>query len=335
MVKFENVSVVYEAKGQKTRAVDHVSLEIRQGEIFGIVGLSGAGKSTLLRTINGLEKPTEGRVLVRGQDVDSLAPRELRNLRFKTGMIFQGFNLAASKTVYQNISFVLKAAGRRGDQIKERVEELLNLVGLSDKRDQYPSRLSGGQKQRVGIARALANDADLLLCDEATSALDPETTASILDLLKRLNRELGLTVILITHELDVVKQITNRVALMDRGRVEESGDTYEIFARPKSEFAVRFVESDRRFKIPGEVLENRKGTIVRLQYLDSGQAAEPLLFEAAGQCKVRPNILHGRIDYINHKPMGILYVELEGAQNAVDDTVKLLGSQGVDTEVIA
>ena len=233
MIELKNVTKTFGAKGRDVHAVRDVSLQVQDGEIFGIIGFSGAGKSTLVRCINLLERPTSGSVLIDGTDITKLPERELREVRKKIGMIFQHFNLMRSRTVYGNIDFPLKKSGLSREERDRKIRSLLELVGLSDKVDAYPSQLSGGQKQRVAIARALANDPRVLLCDEATSALDPQTTQSILKLLNEVNRKLGITIIIITHQMDVVKDICDRVAVMEEGRVVEEGSTIDVFDHPR------------------------------------------------------------------------------------------------------
>ena len=233
MISFNNVSKVYESGGQSVHAVEDVTLSVEKGEIFGIIGFSGAGKSTLLRLVNMLERPTAGTISIDDKDITSLSTKELRKLRQRIGMIFQSFNLFNSRTVFGNIAYPLKLAKVPKNEIKERVNELLKFVGLEDKANNYPEQLSGGQKQRVGIARALATSPDILICDEATSALDPETTTEILNLLKKVNREYNLTILLITHEMHVVKEICHRVAVMEKGKVIEEGKLFDVFTQPK------------------------------------------------------------------------------------------------------
>lgn len=233
MISFNNVSKVYESGGQSVHAVEDVTLSVEKGEIFGIIGFSGAGKSTLLRLVNMLERPTAGTISIDDKDITSLSTKELRKLRQRIGMIFQSFNLFNSRTVFGNIAYPLKLAKVPKNEIKERVNELLKFVGLEDKANNYPEQLSGGQKQRVGIARALATSPDILICDEATSALDPETTTEILNLLKKVNREYNLTILLITHEMHVVKEICHRVAVMENGKVIEEGKLFDVFTQPK------------------------------------------------------------------------------------------------------
>ncbi len=313
MIEFKNVSVEFSEKKRKIRAVDNVSFSVPQGSVFGIVGGSGAGKSTLLRTVNGLQSVSAGSVITDGKNVSALKNSELRELRKNIGMIFQHFNLAESKTVFGNISFVLESSGLDKAAISARIDELLDFVNLSDKRDAYPARLSGGQKQRVAIARALANNTKILLCDEPTSALDAETTASVLELLKKVNRELGVTIVIITHELDVVKSICTEVAVMNGGRLEEVGDVYKTFTNPKTEFTRQLIEHTRDFTIPENILKSLDGEVVKLTYLGE-RATEAVLSDTAAEFGVRYNILHGKIEYIGEKPLGILYVNLIGGE---------------------
>lgn len=333
MIKFENVSVIFSEKKKKIRAVDGVSLTIPQGSVFGIVGGSGAGKSTLLRTVNGLQSVSEGSVFTDGKDVGRLTGRELRELRKNIGMIFQHFNLAESKTVFENISFVLENSGLDKAAIAARVEELLDFVKLSDKRDAYPARLSGGQKQRVAIARALAGNTKILLCDEPTSALDAETTASVLELLKEVNKKLGVTIVIITHELDVVKNICTDVAVMNGGRLEETGDVYEVFTKPQREFTRQLIEHTRDFTIPKKFTDSFHGDILKLTYLGEN-AAEPVLSDTAAEYGVRYNILHGKIEYIGEKPLGILYVGLVGDDAARERAKRALAEKIKNTEAV-
>lgn len=266
MIKIRNLSKVYKTKNGQVTGVDNVSLTIQEGDIFGIVGYSGAGKSSLLRCINLLERPTSGNVTVNGTDLTSLKSKNLRIARLKIGMIFQHFYLISQKTVFENIEFALKAAKIPSKDMNDRVEALLDMVGLADKRDVFPSQLSGGQKQRVGIARALANNPSVLLCDEATSALDPTTTKSILNLLKKINKELNITIVLITHEMDVVKEICNRMAIMQDGRVIEEGPVYDIFANPQEELTKEFIESVVSYDLPAAIFKKCEGTIIKVTF---------------------------------------------------------------------
>ena len=259
MIQIQNVSKVYKTKERVVTGVDNVSLDINTGEIFGIVGYSGAGKSSLIRCLNLLEKPTSGTILVDGLNLMKLRGNNLRQARLKIGMIFQHFYLISQKTVYENIAFALRAAKTPANKISDRVTELLEMVGLSDKRDVYPAQLSGGQKQRVGIARALANNPSVLLCDEATSALDPNTTLSILRLLKKINKELQITIVLITHEMNVVKEICDRMAIMQDGKVIEEGQVYDIFSDPQEELTKEFISSVVSFDVPAMILSKCTG----------------------------------------------------------------------------
>lgn len=333
LIQIKNVSVSFTAKGQTINAVKNVSFDINEGEIFGIIGSSGAGKSTLVRTFNRLAEPTSGDIYVNGQNIRYLSAASLQHFRFQVGMIFQNFNLASSKTVYENIAFVLKAAGKKGEQVRHRVMELLKLVDLSDKVNAYPSELSGGQKQRVGIARALANNAKILLCDEATSALDPQTTTSILELLKKLNQEFKLTIVLITHEIDVVKKICHRVAVMSQGEIVELNNTFDMFAAPQKSFTQSFLNIDESTNLPEVVKNNVKGKLFRLRYI-SENATQPVLFESAKNTDVTFNILHGFIEYFNDKALGTLVVELNGKPDNIQALIKLLKDNAVIIEDI-
>lgn len=312
MIQFKDVSVRFDDGKVPLQAVKNVSFEIQDGDIFGIAGGSGAGKSTLLRTINQLQKTTSGSVVVNGKEVNGLKHKELHLLRRDIGMIFQHFNLAESKTVYQNIAFSLEDAGWKKNDIEKRVDELLDFVKISDKKDVYPAKLSGGQKQRVAIARALANNTKILLCDEPTSALDAETTNSVLKLLREVNQKLGVTIVIITHELDVIKSICNKVAVMNNGQVVELGDVYDVFTNPTQEFTKELLSHGQNFKLPEEVVENVKGDIYKLTYKGDG-ATESILSEVTAANNVKFNILHGKIEYISSKPLGILFVNFEGS----------------------
>lgn len=333
MVEFKNVSVEFTQNNKKITAVRNVSFRVEKGDIFGIVGGSGAGKSTLLRTINLLQSVSQGDVLVNGSSVVKYKGSQLRELRKNIGMIFQHFNLAENKTVSQNIAFALKTAGWKREQIEKRVNELLDFVKLSDKADSYPSKLSGGQKQRVAIARALANNTDILLCDEPTSALDAETTASVLELLREANEKLGVNIIIITHELDVVKSICNKTAVMSDGEVVEIGEVYKVFTAPESDFTKQLIAHTQNFEIPPEIRNTISGSVIKLTYLGE-KAAEPVLSKTAADYNVRYNILHGRIEYIGSKPLGILYVNITGEASDVAQAVSKLRESVYSTEVI-
>ncbi|WP_053366317.1 methionine ABC transporter ATP-binding protein [Bacillus sp. FJAT-27245] len=333
MIAIDKVVKVYKTRKGTVTGVDNVSLKIKKGEIFGIVGYSGAGKSSLIRCLNLLEKPTSGEITIDGVKLTSLPDKQLREARQKIGMIFQHFYLVSSKTVFENIAFALKAAGKNKSEIEKRVTELLELVGLTDKRDVYPAQLSGGQKQRVGIARALANDPNVLLCDEATSALDPSTTKSILSLLKKINRELGLTIVLITHEMDVVKEICDRIAVMQDGKIIEEGPVYEVFANPRQPLTKAFINSVLHFELPEHLLARREGTVIKITF--KGNAAEEaIVSDVLQQFKVKGNILHGKIEYIQSIPLGIFIMEMTGEQTEIDKAISYLIDRTNNVEVI-
>lgn len=334
MLEFQNITKIYKSKGKEVVGVDNVSLKVNKGDIFGIVGYSGAGKSSLLRCVNLLERPTSGKVLVNGIDLTELSSKDLRTARLKIGMIFQHFYLVSQKTVGENIAFALRAAKLPKNRIDARVDELLDMVGLTDKRDVYPGQLSGGQKQRVGIARALANNPSILLCDEATSALDPKTTLSILRLLKDINRKLGITIVLITHEMDVVKEICNRMAIMQDGRVIEEGEVYDIFASPQAPLTQEFISSVVSFEIPPAILKDVRGEIIKILFKGS-VAGEGVIADTMQRFDVKGNFLHGTIEYIQDRPLGIFLMELQGDSQAVKDAKSYMEERGAMVEVIS
>ncbi|MFJ9463325.1 methionine ABC transporter ATP-binding protein [Viridibacillus arvi] len=333
MLEIQNLTKVYKTKKGTVTGVDNVSLTIDKGEVFGIVGYSGAGKSSLLRCINLLERPTSGSIIVNGQDLTKLKGEQLRKARLKIGMIFQHFYLISQKTVGENIEFALKAAATPPKQIKARVKELLEMVGLSEKIDVYPAQLSGGQKQRVGIARALANNPSVLLCDEATSALDPKTTVSILRLLKKINRELNITIILITHEMDVVKEICDRMVIMQDGRVIEEGEVYDVFANPIEPLTQEFISSVVSFELPPTILKGVTGEIVKVLF-KGDVAGEGVISDMIQNFEVRGNFLHGTIEYIQEKPLGIFLMELQGQPDNVGRAISYMEGRGAFVEVI-
>lgn len=333
MIEIRDLEKIYQVKNKVVVGVDKVSLHVKKGEIYGIVGYSGAGKSTLLRCMNILERPTAGEVLIDGVNLLSLSQKELRVARQSIGMIFQGFYLIASKTVFENIAFALEAAGLGKTAQKERVLELLALVGLSDKMDNYPAQLSGGQKQRVGIARALANNPKVLLCDEATSALDPSTTKSILLLLKKINEELGITIVIITHEMEVVKEICHRCAVMQEGRIIEEGDVYNIFANPTKTLTKDFIQTVLQFTLPEKLLESCKGTLVKLQFRGN-LASEAIVSDMLQTHEVSGNILHGKVEYIRDAPLGIFIMELTGETVEVEKAIAYLKNRVKQVEVV-
>jgi len=317
VIQFQRLHKSYSVAGREVVALHPLDLEIRAGEVFGIIGHSGAGKSTLIRLINRLEEASGGRLLVDGEDATALDRDGLRALRRRIGMIFQHFNLLSSRTVAGNVAFPLELAGTARAEIDARVAELLDTVGLRAHADKYPAQLSGGQKQRVGIARALATGPRILLCDEATSALDPQTTASVLALLAKINRELGLTIVLITHEMDVIRRVCDRVAVLDAGYLVESGPVTEVFLHPQHPTTRRFV-SEAEHVDEGELhkdFDAVAGRIVRLTFL-GGDTYQPLLGRIARDTGVDYNILSGRIDRIKDTPYGQLTIALSGGDVA-------------------
>lgn len=334
MIKITNLRKVYHTGGGQVVALDGVSLHVKKGEIFGIIGLSGAGKSTLVRCINMLERPTSGTVEIDGVDMGSLSPRELRVARREIGMIFQHFNLLWSRTVYGNVAFPLEIAGYPEKKIRERVMELLDLVELTDKVDAYPSQLSGGQKQRVGIARALANNPKVLLCDEATSALDPQTTQSILQLLKDINEKFNLTIVIITHEMNVIKEICDTVTVIENARIVETGPVVEVFTRPKTATARRFINTVINIDVPKVVLkQNNGGQLVRITFLGE-IASQPVLSNLVSEFNLRTNILYGNIDHIKDQIVGTLTVQLLGHPEDIQKGIAYLRNLNLEVEVI-
>ncbi|WP_294407197.1 methionine ABC transporter ATP-binding protein [uncultured Clostridium sp.] len=334
MIELKNISVDFEDKGKTVHAVDNVSLKINKGEVFGIVGLSGAGKSTLVRVINLLQKPTKGEVIIDGVDITKLSSGELRKKRLKIGMIFQHFNLINGKTIYQNIEFVLKANNYPKEKRKERIEELLELVNLLDKKDAYPSNLSGGQKQRVGIARAIANDPEILLCDEATSALDLENTDEVLKLLQNIKEHTDITIVFITHEMDVAKKLFDRAAVMSNGKIVEINDIYSIFSNPKHEVTKSLINRNSNIELPRELFSQLKdGEILKIGY-KGDESLNPVISNATKKFNVDISIIHGKIDYIAGKPIGNLIVHITGEKDEINRAKKYIEGNVVDTERI-
>ena len=342
MIRLEHISKRFEAGKQTVDAIKDVSLCIEKGTIAGIIGFSGAGKSTLARCINLLERPTEGKVVVGDAELTALNEKQLREKRKKIGMIFQHFNLFASRTVYGNVAYPLRGSGRSRKEIDRKVRSLLDLVGLKDKADAYPSQLSGGQKQRVAIARALANDPEVLLSDEATSALDPETTRSILRLLKEVNRTLGITIVVITHEMQVVKEICHQVYVMEDGRVVEQGDVFQIFASPQQAITRRFVDSASNLSHIQELLDdparpiklNPGDYLLRLNYLKRS-TSEALISTLSRHFELDINILFGNIELIDGNPLGGLVVIAGGGHDKVTAATGYLSQRNVLVEVIS
>ncbi|MED0701495.1 MAG: methionine ABC transporter ATP-binding protein [Bacillaceae bacterium] len=339
MISLNGVTKIYHTNHSQVKAVDQVDLQIQNGEIFGIIGYSGAGKSTLIRLLNGLEKPTNGTVEVAGKRIDQIKGKELRSARKEISMIFQHFNLLWSRTVRENIAFPLEIAGMKKSDRLKRVDELIKLVGLEGKEDAYPSQLSGGQKQRVGIARALANNPKVLLCDEATSALDPQTTDSILDLLVDINKRLGLTIVLITHEMHVIRKICHRVAVMENGKIVEHGDVLTVFRNPKANITKRFVkqvtEPDETMETIDYLLEKYKhGKVVKLTFVGD-RAEQPMISKIIKEFDVEVNILQGKISQTQSGSYGTLIIHFDGDETTVEQAIEFIRNQQVELEVIA
>ena len=326
IIELRKVSVDFREGKQTFHAVKEVSLSVEKGEVFGIVGFSGAGKSTLVRTINLLQRPTSGQVLLDGEDITGASGSRLRAIRRRIGFIFQGFNLITNRTVGENINFALKAGGWPTEDRARRIEELLGIVDLKEKVDSYPSSLSGGQKQRISIARALANDPEILLCDEATSALDLETTQEILSVIKRINKDLGITIVFITHELDVAKAIFDHVAVMEQGNLIEQGDTFDVFSAPQHATTRSLVERYLGIELPSEtVAVLPQGTLLEVRY-KGDEAYEPLISRVSGEYGTTVNVLHGKIEYFGSRAIGILIILLSGDESAVRAAVADLRS---------
>ncbi len=342
MITITNVSKTYQSKNGQINALKGVDLKVDKGQIFGIIGQSGAGKSTLIRCINMLEVPTKGNIIVDNQDMTTLKAKDLRRARQKIGMIFQHFNLLTSRTIFDNIAYPLEIQGVDTQTIKQKVLPLLELVGLSDRANYYPSQLSGGQKQRVGIARALASDPKVLLCDEATSALDPQTTASILQLLKDINQKFGLTIVLITHEMNVIKQICDKVAVIEDGLIVEQGDVLEIFTNPKTKTAHEFISTITNHDLPAnlssKLLPYDKNSladnlIVRLSFIGDS-ATQPVISSAIKLFNVDVSIIYGNIDTIKNTPYGTLIAEITGDAGKIQEAIAHLIEQQLQVEVL-
>lgn len=345
MIKLDHITQTYKTpEGREFKALDDVSIEIRPGEIFGIIGRSGAGKSTLVRCINLLNRPSEGTVTVDGKNLTELSEDELRESRRSIGMIFQHFNLLSSRTVYDNVALPLELVGTPKNVIREKVEPLLKLVGLTEHAHKYPSQLSGGQKQRVGIARALTNDPKVLLSDEATSALDPETTVATLALLKRINKELGLTIVMITHEMQVVKQICERVVVMNYGKIVEQGKVVDIFMSPQHETTKALIGNVMARDMPASILdrfrkarENHPNSdavyLLRLAF-SGNEVTRPVISECSRRFNLDFNILRGTVDDVQGQTLGSLTVLIEAENSVFIEAVNFLRENGVVVEEI-
>lgn len=341
LIQLEHITKTFKTKDGDVQAVKDVSLKIEEGQIYGIIGFSGAGKSTLVRCINLLERPESGKVLFDQKDLLSLSSKELREERQKMGMIFQHFNLMKSRTVFENIAFPLRHMKMDKEAIHKRVNELLELIDLVERKDSYPSQLSGGQKQRVAIARALASNPKVLLCDEATSALDPHTTRSILQLIKKINRELNLTVIMITHEMAVVKEVCDRVAVMENGRVVEEGDIVSVFSNPQKTVTKNFINTTNNLSKIDELIEqehplvqlNENQQLVKLQY-QSGKTAEALISKVSREYHVDCSIIFGNVEIIQQTPIGILVTVFTGEYEDIKQALNMCRENGVSVEVM-
>ena len=341
MIELKHIVKEFNDSGRDVHAVNDVSLTIDDGDIFGIIGFSGAGKSTLVRCINLLGRPTSGEVIIDGRDITALSQKELREARKKIGMIFQHFNLMPSRTVAGNVAFPLKNSGLSKQEINAKVKKLLDMVEIGDKEDAYPSQLSGGQKQRVAIARALANDPKILLCDEATSALDPQTTHSILELLKRLNKELGITIVVITHEMDVVKTICNKVAVMEHGRVVETGDILKVFTEPEADITRAFIRSTSNLskaedflKADNPVTRIKPGELMaRLNY-NNVRVSQPIISTAILKFQVYMNIVFADVEIVGDSNIGGTVAIFSGEKENISRALDYFKSVNVDVEVI-
>ncbi len=340
MIEIKGVNKVFYQGEREIKALDDINLSISEGCIYGVIGSSGAGKSTLIRCVNLLERPTQGSVRVDGTELNALSNKELTLARRKIGMIFQHFNLLSSRTVFDNVGLPLELAGVSKQAIKEKVDSLLELVGLAEKKDSYPANLSGGQKQRVAIARALASDPKVLLCDEATSALDPATTQSILDLLRKINKEFNLTILLITHEMAVVKSICSDVAIIGGGKLVEQGPVGDIFAHPKTELARQFIRSTLDLSIPEDYLARLSSTpteksypLVRLEFTGASVDA-PIISQVAREFNLDISILSSNMDYVGGIKFGLMLAEFFGTEDATEQAITFLKKSKIEVEVL-
>ena len=341
IIELKNITKVFSQNGKKFIAIKDVSVSIENGEIFGVIGFSGAGKSTLVRAINLLGRPTSGTVTVRGKNFLELSNKELREERKKIGMIFQHFNLMPSRNVFDNVAFPLKYSCLSKKLISEKVHQLLELVEIDEKAKNYPDQLSGGQKQSVAIARVLANDPDILLCDEATSALDPTTTRSILKLLKKLNKELNLTIVIITHQMEVIKDICQHVAVMENGVIVEQNSVFNIFANPHSEVTKRFTRAtsnltkiDQMIAEDSPVIHLQHGEkLVRFSYVKK-DVSEPLISATSRLYDITMNIIFAEIDFVQDSPIGGTIAIVSGEQTAIERGLEHIRFEGVGVEIL-
>lgn len=338
IISFENLSKRYEKKGQTFVALDNVTFKVNKGDVYGLIGFSGAGKSTLLRMVNALETPTEGKVFVKGVDLTSLKESKLREVRKDIGMIFQEFNLLETKTVFDNIAIPLVLRHESKQKIKSRVEELLKFVGLEDKSKALPGELSGGQKQRVGIARALATEPEILLCDEATSALDPDTTESILNLLARVNKELNVTILFVTHTIRVVQKLCNKVAILEHGKLVENGSVIDIFSKPKSTIAKRFVETVIPSKIPESIVAELKKyeanyKVIRI-FFHAEHATDDVIWQINAELGVHTNVMFASVTELQGRVLSIITLQLTGNEEDFKKVEDYINSHGIAFEEV-
>lgn len=338
IISFENLSKRYEKKGQTFVALDNVTFKVNKGDVYGLIGFSGAGKSTLLRMVNALETPTEGKVFVKGVDLTSLKESKLREIRKDIGMIFQEFNLLETKTVFDNIAIPLVLRHDNKQKIKARVEELLKFVGLEDKAKALPGELSGGQKQRVGIARALATEPEILLCDEATSALDPDTTESILNLLARVNKELNVTILFVTHTIRVVQKLCNKVAILEHGKLVENGSVIDIFSKPKSTIAKRFVETVIPSKIPESIVAELKKyeanyKVIRI-FFHAEHATDDVIWQINAKLGVHTNVMFASVTELQGRVLSIITMQLTGNEEDFKKVEDYINSHGIAFEEV-
>ncbi len=338
MIWIQNVSKTFSGRAGDVEALKNVSIRVEDGDIFGVIGFSGAGKSTLIRTVNLLERPGAGKVLINGTDVTALPKRKLREIRKNIGMVFQQFNLLNSKTVWQNIAIPLILEKKPKAEIEKRVEELLRFVELEDKKNTYAENLSGGQKQRVGIARALATSPSILLCDEATSALDPKTTESILALLKKINRDLGVTILLITHQMNVIKEICNRVAVMENGEIVEQGNVLDVFSNPKREITKGFVKTVIDDTVPASIRDavrndGKGGEVLRLKFTGKS-ARDSLLSRVDKNFDVETTILFATVNELQGTVLSILVVRLTGPDGEIEKAERQIRESGAEVRKV-
>ena len=338
IINISALNKTFKSKDSSYKALDNISLSINKGDIYGLIGFSGAGKSTLLRMINALEIPDSGKIEIDGQDIVGLSDRKLRSIRKQIGMVFQEFNLLESKSVYENIAIALKINRFDKKQIHNRVTELLKFVGLEGKEKSFPDELSGGQKQRVGIARALANHPNILLCDEATSALDPDTTESILDLLNKVNKEYGITIIFVTHTIRVIQKLCNKVAILENGKLVENGNVIDIFSNPKSAIASRFVESVIPSKIPSGIvneLKEYKGSyrLIRI-FFHAENATDDVIWQINNRLNVHTNVMFASVSEIRDVVLSVITLQITGKQEDFDRTYEYIRSLGISFEEV-